>query len=384
MDKVLKSRDIEIGVTRDLDAFLRLANQWNEMVTERLDGHPFLNHFWFVNYYKSFFSGQSLYVLTAHRGLNMIGALPLMICQRRVAGLTLKEAHLLAGEHSHVNQILVKAGDGKIIDLFFERLLQDGIDLIRIDDIPDVFATPFSICDFCRSHRLLKEIKSIKASPFIQVEGSFEEFRKKLSKKFRELLNNRLNRIKRAGSFNIRSYANPADYELLLKDMQLISSDSWQTQNSTGLFSTAESSAFYRNLLSHSFENGYGEVNILYLADKPVAFEYHIFHKATEYCLKVEFAQQFAKLSPGAVLDQELVKRAFGADTEIYDLLGYESEYKSRWTKDVRRQYRYYLYKRSSLPAVAEYFLKHRLRSTLGKIKILQHIRRQLTRNNGK
>ncbi|MCK4462366.1 MAG: GNAT family N-acetyltransferase [candidate division Zixibacteria bacterium] len=373
--------DIEIRITRDLDSFLRLVDQWNGMVAEKFDGHPFFSHFWFVNYYQSFFPGQSLYILTAHNGGKMVGALPMIICRRRLAGLPLKEVRLLAGEHSHVNQILVKSGDGKIVDLFFDSLLQEGVDLICLADIPAEFPLPFGVCDFCRSHRLLLERKSVKASPFIRVEGSFEEYRKRLSKKFRELLNNRLNRIKRVGSFEIRSFTRPTDYELLLKDMQSISADSWQSQNNTGLYSTDDSSTFYRNLIQHSLENGYGEVSILYITDKPAAFEYHIFHGSTEYCLKVEFAQRFAKLSPGAVLDQKLVKRAFSTDIKVYDLLGFQSEYKARWTKDVRWQHRYYLFNRS-LPAWAVYVIEHRLRNRLGKSKLLRRIRRLLKRNN--
>jgi len=373
--------DIEIRITRGLDVFLQLADQWNGMVAEKFDDHPFFSHFWFANYYQSFFPGQSLYVLTAHNEGKMVGALPMIICRRCRAGLPLKKARLLAGEHSYVNQILVKSGDGKIVGLFFDSLLQEGVDLIYLADIPGELPAPFGIGDFCRSHRLLLERKSVKASPFIRVGGSFEEYRKSLSKNFWKQLTNRLNRINRAGGFEIRSFTRPTDYEFLLKDMQSISADSWQSQNNTGLYSTDNSSTFYRNLIQHSLENSYGEVHILYITGKPAAFEFHICHGSTEYCLKSEFAQRFARFSPGVVLDQELVKRAFSTDIEVYDLLGFESEYKARWTKEVRRQYRYYLFNRS-LTALAVYIIEHRLRNRLGKFKLLRWIRRQMTRNN--
>ena len=362
----------QITVIRDDGPFLELADEWDRMAADRFAGHPFRRHFWFAHYRRAFFPKAPLCVVTARRQGELVGGMPMILGRRRMGGIPLKETRLLAGDHSHLNRILVATGDDGVMTGFFETLQQEGVDLIYVEDVPDLYPSGPWMAEFCRDHRLGFECRAVRQSPFIPTVGSFDEYRKRLSKKFREILNNRMNKINRAGGFEIRNFDQAGDVLAALEQMEAISRGSWQGQNGTGLFSGERNRLFYTALITQALTHGYGRVAILLFDRQPAAFEFHVLHGRTEYCLKAEYASAYDAVAPGAVLDLELVKRAFASEVEVYDLLGYADSYKLRWTEQTTPYFRYFIFNRTAAGKAAQavYFtLGDRIRRLRGKAK---------------
>ena len=361
-----------IRVIRDQETFLGLKGDWDRLVSERFAGHPFLSHFWFANYYRAYFPDSPIYILCAYdEGGALIAGLPLVLEKRRLAGITLEEARLMAGAHSHVNRVLVTAESGQILSGFLDRALGDGVDLIYLEDLPDCFPDRQWFGDYCHGRKIRLDVRTVRRSPYIPTAGTFEDYRKGLSRKFRELFNNRLNRINKAGVFDIRTFSTPESFAQMLADTKTVAGESWQGENNSGLFSGDDNALFYTSLLKHSLENGYGRVFILYFEGRPAAFEFHVYHGATEYCLKAEYSQKLTKLSPGGVLDGELVRRAFESDISVYDLLGFEDEYKLRWTQHVTPYFRYSIFNRTTA-AMTAYWIHCRVAERLRRSNLIR------------
>jgi len=373
---------MRIEVIHDPDCFAAAEEAWNKSIVGICgQAHPFLSHFWFSAYYRAFLHDSPLFVVTARDDSGrFLGILPMAIGRRRLGGIPLKEARLIAGDHSHINGIPIPADDPGLGGTLLDRVRDEGVDLIYLEDPAEMFFDRGRWESFCRSRNLPLEIRQVRSSPYIVTTGSFDDYRRTLSKKFRELLNNRLNRINRAGGFEIRIFGNNADTDAVLSDMREISTRSWQGQEGSGLFSTPETDAFYRSLVAHAMKNGYGRVCILYFGGKPAAFEFHVLHETTEYCLKAEYSREFEQVSPGAVLDMELVKRAFESEIERYDLLGYADRYKLRWTKRTQPYYRYFIFNRTAA-GMAAHALYFRLGNRLRNMSILRRIKEMVRKS---
>lgn len=364
------SMDPHINLAHDLPAFQALGAKWDRMIAERFADHPFFRHFWFVNYYRVFYRDAPLTVLTGNGPKGLSGALPTVRIRRMLAGIPLRTAQLLAGDHSPQNRILVPEGHDSLLAGFLDHLLERHTDLIYLEDIPDRFPDRIWIERYCRDRRLQLELRQIRRSPYIPIQGSFEEYRKGLTKKFRELLNNRLNKINRAGGFEIITHAGAEAVAPAIASMRQIAARSWQGKEGSGLFSGERNAVFYPAFITHALTNGYGRVYILVHAGQPAAFEFHVFHERTEYCLKAEYSHDFAQVSPGAVLEIELIRRAFQTDIDTYDLMGYADPYKIRWTEYFTPYYRYFIFNRTAASRAAHllYFrLGDRLRNVKGK-----------------
>jgi CelD/BcsL family acetyltransferase involved in cellulose biosynthesis len=371
---------MKLEVILDPEGFAAIESEWNGMTAGLFDGHPFFSHFWFANYYRDFFAGKPLFVITVRDEGNLVGIFPGVLGRRRLAGIPLKEVRLIAGEHSHVNRILVQPGRDDVVEMMLDRLCQEGIDLVYIEDVPEASPDGSWWREYCRSRRLPLAVRQVRTSPYIPTSGDFENYRGALSKKFREVLNNRLNRINRAGGFEIKTFDERADIDRALADLEAVSAKSWQGEEGSGLFSRPDTNRFYRDLIRHAIEKGYGSVSVLYFDGRPAAFEFHIRHGATEYCLKAEYSQEFDRVSPGAVLDLELIKRAFASETQVYDLLGYADDYKLRWTKSCTRYVRYYIFNRTAA-GMAAHALYFRLGDRLRRMKALRKLKRQLEKS---
>ncbi len=372
---------MKLEVIQDQGRFAAMEAEWNDMAVRLFGGHPFFSHFWFANYYRDFFAGRPLYVVAVRDDADRLaGLFPGVLGRRRLAGIPLKEARLIAGEHSHVNRIMAQPDGNDSIGMMLDRIRDEGVDLIYIEDIPESSPDGDWWREYCRSRRLPLAVRQVRSSPYIPTSGNFDDYRKILSKKFRELLNNRVNRINKAGGFEIRTFADPADAARMMKDLETIAAMSWQGDEGSGLFSRPDTDRFYRDLIRHAMENGYGAVSDLYFDGKPAAFEFHVKHGTTEYCLKAEYSKEFDKVSPGAVLDLELVKRAFDSDTEVYDLLGYADRYKLRWTNSCTRYVRYYIFNRTAA-GTAAHALYFGLGDRLRRMTALRKLKRQLEKS---
>lgn len=360
-----------INLVRDFPSFQALAEQWDRMIAEQFADHPFFRHFWFVNYYRVFFPDTPLMVLTGRETDNgLAGALPTVRIRRVLAGVPLRSVQLLAGDHTPQNRILVTAGHDDLLSGFLDHLLERQTDLIYFEDLPDRYPDRAWMERYCRDRRLRLEVRQVRRSPYIPIRGSFDDYRRGLTKKFRELLNNRLNKINRAGGFEITAHTGPEAVVPAVEAMRRIAARSWQGTEGSGLFSGDKNAAFYPEFIGHALSNRYGRVYILTHGGQPVAFEFHVFHERTEYCLKAEYAHDFAQVSPGAVLEMELIRRAFDIDTDIdtYDLMGYADPYKIRWTEYFTPYYRYFIFNRT-VAARAAHLLYFRLGDRLRKLK---------------
>ncbi len=367
---------------QDKEQFAAMEGAWNDLTARLFDGHPFFSHFWFSNYYRDFFPGRPLFVVAVRDDAHdLVGIFPGVLGRRRLGGIPLKEARLIAGEHSHINRMMAEADRTDVIEAMLDRLCEEGVDLIYIEDIPESGPDGAWWQGYCRSRRVPLAVRQVRTSPYIKTSGIFDDYRKVLSKKFREVLNNRLNRINKAGGFEIRTYADGADVDWAVNDLEAITAKSWQGDEGSGLFSRPDTDRFYRGLIRHAMENGYGAVPVLYFDGKPAAFEFHVMHGRTEYCLKAEYSKEFDKVSPGAVLDLELVKRAFESDTtDVYDLLGYADQYKLRWTNSCTRYMRYYIFNRTAA-GMAAHALYFGLGDRLRRMTVLKKLKRQLEKS---
>ncbi len=364
--------DSRIDLVEDLSSFQALAPGWDRMVAEQFANHPFFRHFWFANYYRVYFPEIPLAVLTGYGADGLDGALAAIRVRRILAGIPLRTVQLLAGDHTPLSRILVTSDHQELLAGFMDRLLERSTDLVYLEDLPVSFPDRAWMEQFCRDCRLQLEVRQVRRSPYIPVQGSFDDYRKGLTKKFREVLNNRLNKIHRAGGFDIITYAGADSIDSALEAMHRIAAQSWQGKEGSGLFSGEKNAAFYPAFIAHALTHGYGRVYLLTLHSQPAAFEFHVFHGRTEYCLKSEYSHEFAHVSPGAVLEFELVRRAFESGIETYDLMGYADPYKVRWTEHFTPYYRYFIFNRTA-SAQAAHLLYFRLGDRLRALKKMNH-----------
>jgi CelD/BcsL family acetyltransferase involved in cellulose biosynthesis len=99
-----------------------------------------------------------------------------------------------------------------------------------------------------------------------------------------------------------------------------------------------------------------GQVNLwmLQCEDLPIAFELHLVHRGVTAALRASFDESFARLSPGAYLERQIIRRLFeqpdGGVIE-YNTCAGDYAYTRRWTDRVRSYRRAWCFRRDWLGA---------------------------------
>lgn len=102
-----------------------------------------------------------------------------------------------------------------------------------------------------------------------------------------------------------------------------VESSGWKGRTQSAIGQNAATLAFYGRCLRHWAECGWLRLYLLELGEDIIAFQITVLYEGVLYQLKVGYQEQHAKLSPGQVLQLQLLRDAF-ADPAIhaYDMLG--------------------------------------------------------------
>jgi CelD/BcsL family acetyltransferase involved in cellulose biosynthesis len=182
-------------------------------------------------------------------------------------------------------------------------------------------------------------VRTIARSPFVAVEGSFEEFMAGRDRKFRKDIGRRWRRLEEDGGGAAFEGGSENLDELLTEGFRLEASG-WKLEQGSAIVSDPKRERFYRQVARWAADRGWLRLAFLRVGDQPVAFDFGIEADGVFYVPKGGFDVEYRKLGPGQLLTYASVKRAFEAGLASYELLGQQDEYKRSWTSAVRERLR--------------------------------------------
>lgn len=188
-------------------------------------------------------------------------------------------------------------------------------------------------------------VRTIARSPYIAVEGSFDEFMGGLDRKFRKDIGRRWRRLEEEGG-GVRFEDGSENLDELLTDGFRLEGSGWKTEQGSAIAQSPERERFYRRVAAWAAERGWLRLAFLHVGDRAVAFDFGIEAGGRFYIPKGGFDVEYRKLGPGQLLTYAGVKRAFELGLESYELLGQEDDYKRQWTSTTRERVRLQLFPR--------------------------------------
>lgn len=374
-----KADKYKIDTITDYTHLKYLKHDWNRLAINHQSIYPFISFEWFDLWFKSFLKHASLHIYVLSDKDSIRAILPL-IKYKAIPGTIIKLA-----VNDHTNKIEIISDNNDLpgyVETFMGEMLNENAFMLYLEDLLAESESSTLILDFlARNHGMyLYEKRAIRESVFINTDIGWESLRLKLSKKFKKNINNQKNRLAKEGELQFVKFTNPENLPVALNCIEKISSRSWQGENGTGLFSRQDTAQFYKGLAEFASRAGWLSIWILYLNDKPLAYEYHLTAGSIEYALKSEYDKEFSDLSPGSVLDAHVVEEVSEGFTKRYDLLGYKEIYKTRWSNTTDKYIRIYLFKRNFIGSIYHFF-EFRLRDRLRKYALLRTIKTSLIKS---
>jgi len=358
---------------KDYESFRYLKEDWNRLAQYDFSIYPFICYEWFDLWFKSFLKKAllNIYVLSDE------GSICAIIPFIKSKFIFAKKIRLAVNDHSQKIEIISDKKDlDGYIETFIDTLLSEDVSIIYLEDLLEESASTKLILNYIKKnkHKCIYNKKFIRESVFINTSIGWDNLRATLSKKYLKNINYQKRKIYKAGKFQFIEFTRPEHFHLACEYMEEISSESWQGKNGTGIFSREDTRAFYTGLADVASQMGWLTIWILFLDSKPIAYEYHINTGEVDYALKAEYNRQYSELSPGSVLDTHVVKELSNRKVGKYDILGYKELYKTRWSNEVEKYVRIYIFKRNLIGKIY-HFIEFQLRTQARKIPFLRMIK---------
>jgi CelD/BcsL family acetyltransferase involved in cellulose biosynthesis len=141
----------------------------------------------------------------------------------------------------------------------------------------------------------------------------------------------------------------PVDLESELETGFALEASGWKGEVGTAIVSSPETEAFYR-AVARAFQ-ARGELRLSHIAldGVPVAFSFCIEHGGRLYSLKSGYDESFRKIVPGLVLQVSIVETCFERGIDRYELLGNQTEWKTKLANGQRTHSTLHAYRRNPL-----------------------------------
>jgi len=174
------------------------------------------------------------------------------------------------------------------------------------------------------------------SSPFLRVEGDFDEYYQSLSKKFRQNNGRALRALGKLGPVEFEELRSGPPLERDLGEALEIEASAWQGNNSTAILQDASESHFYRQVAANAAASNQLRLYFIKCGDKRVAFDCCLLYRGVVSGLKNAYDQDYAKYSPGTLLRIWLLEQLAQENVPFtYDMLGTAAPWKLRWTDQV-------------------------------------------------
>jgi CelD/BcsL family acetyltransferase involved in cellulose biosynthesis len=184
------------------------------------------------------------------------------------------------------------------------------------------------------------------ASPYISINGTWDAFLKTRNKKFRYKIRHRREMLGSDAKLRLVWYDCDADVKALLNDVLRVEAQSWKARAGLDIASDDRERAYHESLLPFLAANRMLFACVLYSSQQPIAYSLCCYQRDTGWVgqLKTSFDENFKHLSPGAIVIDSSIEKAFEISAREFDFLGDQGEHKLYWTSSARAHADYFLF----------------------------------------
>jgi CelD/BcsL family acetyltransferase involved in cellulose biosynthesis len=349
-EKVAKrSKGLHVETVRTLDAWKKLAGDWDRLLYQTPDWTPFqlfdVQQIW----WESFGAENLPYIVVLRDGPTVRAIAPLQIQPTIYYGRPRRLLKFI-GNHSEMDRptILRNGDDSEAVDAIFAHLMRnaDGWDSVLLYEQTDEGIVLASAENYL-SERTLIGIVSGPDCPWVDLTGSWDDFLASKSRGFRKSLRRKLARLQTEGKVEFTTVDAWPELEAAFRAYLEVEERSWKPEKGLGVAKDQKSLDYHRALVHALGPRGGIEIRILSVNERPIAATFGLLDSGRFLSLHIAHDRDFDRFSPGVLLTayelQECYERA---DHSEYELLGGFLENKTSWTSNVRHTRQLYAYRR--------------------------------------
>lgn len=318
-----------------------IGPQWDALV-RRVGASPFCAPGWFEAWWQAFGRGE-LEVFALRRDDELLAVLPLA------------ERHGMrhALSNWHTPELEIPAVDSAARQALLRRVLRTTRTSLQLGMLTAGTEDAHDFVTVAAEEGLRVLPRLIERSPYVVLDGSYEEYERTLAQRRRSELRRRRRRLDERGTLTFEVQTGEERLEALLAEGFAVEGSGWKSEQGTAIVSRPETYAFYRLVAAYAAARGSLRLAFLRLDGRPIAFHFTIEEGGSVYQLKGGYEPEFREFAPGQLLVQDMLCWAFGRGLRSYEFLGADEAFKLDWTASLRDRIALHAFPRSPSGAVA-------------------------------
>ena len=313
---------VAVDLRTDLDV---LVPQWARLA-DRAGAPPFAHPRWVLAWHAAFGAGD-VEVLCVEREGALVAAVPLV---RR--GRTLRAP---TNWHTPFFPLLATDVDARweLLEALFHGAA-GPVELSFLDartgDAQDAVTAAVEAGRWSVGRTLAR-------SPIVELDGTFADAERRLSKNRRKGLQRRRRKLEQLGSLEIVSWTGGDDLETHLADLLEVEASGWKGREGTAIASAPDTLSFYRQVVAWGAERGTLRLTSLRVDGRLLAVDLALVEHGAWYSLKAGYDDAHRAYAPGVVLLHALIELAYDEGLERFELLGDEDPLKNEFATSARQ-----------------------------------------------
>lgn len=337
-------------VVQEFDSFDRLAGlrtEWDAVVT-REGLSPAHEFDWLATLWKLRGQGRQVLLLVIRDTQRVVGFAPFVKETERRKGVKVQLLKPLGLFHQlHGTQMILAERKQEALEAVFDHLARyhDGwvlwpMAFLLGEEQETIFKS------LLREHEYPFTVYAGDRSPYLLIDGSWEDKMKKLQPRFRTALRSRERRLREKGRLEFRFLGGASDWQQGLEAIREIEEQSWKSGAGTAITVQQFQWRFYSSYAPIAASAGTLRIPVLYFDGEPLAYDYALYRNGVYSLLKTSFQQSWEQAYPGFILRKLVIEWLYTNQGREFDFLGKDEEWKMKWTDTVREHILYHSFNR--------------------------------------
>jgi len=302
--------------TRGLpDEFGRIAPEWDALA-DRTGAGPFKRPGWIGAWWEAFGAGElKLLVERDSAGL------------RAVMPVSLRHGLCMSPSNWHSPEYGIVSSDDAVSRALLERLFASRSQLVSLRLLPTGDGIVERLRAAADRFHYHPAVRVQARCPVVEIDGDWETYERRLSRNLRQDLARCRRRLAELGPVSIEVSESAKDLEAAFVLEHL----SWKGARGSAMASRPQTRRFYVEIARWAETRGWLRLIFLRAGERRVSFHLALEQGGAYVPLKGGFDPVVSRCSPGKLMIQATLERAFATGLRRYEFVAGSEDYKLRW-----------------------------------------------------
>ena len=329
--------NLQFRQINDFSEFLRLRQPWNELAGQCAVDHAYMRHEWFSCWIKHLGDKNRMEIMTAWNDGLLVAVTPLQRQREKISGIPVRSLRFMISGISPRCNFLVhpSLNPENIFDHLFNI---KGWDILELQGMEHDRNSTQDFVSFLKNRCPGKYVvEEGRQSPYLFVEGNWNDYLQTLSQKHRKNINQGLNRLSRLEGCGFEKVIEYRRFHEVFDDILRISDRSWKGAGGTSISAVKNMAEFYREFCETTDSQDLWEMRLMKAGGQNIAFNFFLKHGPRLSGIRTDYDETYKYYGPGQMMILNTLKDLFdSAQKWEFDMGGMAADFKLDWTEKVR------------------------------------------------